>query len=196
MMSRTLAIDHRAGTIVGNIGLRCSSYRAVENLRSFLPAAALASALVFPCLAHAGSDDMLMPISVGGIGNRDLQASTIGFGVGPREDRLHFLFHGRAMVSPRLSAGTGGVKGGFAFVDKPHVHFGVEFGVSAGGGRIDRHSAGLLAAVEPGLFVRLLSDKAGAFHIDGGWYQPLLIRRDGVRGAAMISLGWSPFYGR
>lgn len=100
------------------------------------------------------------------------------------------------MVSPRLSAGMGGVKGGYAFVEKPHVHFGLEFGVSAGGGRLDRRSAGLLAAVEPGLFVRLVAEKIGAIHIDAGWYQPLLIKPDGIRGAAMLTLGWSPFYRR
>jgi len=74
------------------------------------------------------------------------------------------------------------LKGGFAFVEREHVHFGVEFGVSAGGGRLDRHSAGLLAAVEPGLFVRLVSEKIGAVHIDAGWY--------GVVPAAVDQAGW------
>lgn len=165
-------------------------------LRSILPAAVLAGALAIPCTASAGSDDVLMPISFGALGNRELQASMIGFGIGPHEDRLHLLFHGRAMLSPRLSAGMGGVKGGFAFIERKHVHFGIELGVGAGGGRLDKRSAGLIASLEPGLFLRLVSDKIGAVHFDGAWVQPLVVKEGRLGGVAMLSIGWSPFFGK
>lgn len=180
----------------GNFARQRPSYVAVDKLRSFLPAAVLAGALALPCTAQAGSDDMLMPITFGAMGNRDIQASVIGFGIGPHEDRLHMLFHGRAMLSPRLSAGMGGVKGGFAFVERTHVHFGIEIGVGAGGGRIDKRSAGLIATLEPGLFLRLVSEKIGAVHIDGGWMQPLYVKEGRLAGVVMLTLGWSPFYNR
>ena len=63
---------------------------------------------------------------------------------------LSLLFHGRAVVGPTISAGMGGATGGYAFVDREHLHFGVNLGVSFGGGRYRGSSAGLLAAVEPG----------------------------------------------
>lgn len=137
-----------------------------------------------------------MPISLGAVANRDFVASTVGFGIGPYEDRLHFLFRGRAMAGPTLSAGMGGVSGGYAFVEREHVHFGVELGISAGGGRYQGRSAGLLAAAEPSLFLRLVSEKIGAVHLDLGWYQPIHIRHHGVGGAPMIAIAWSPFFGR
>ena len=137
-----------------------------------------------------------MPISVGALGNRQLRATTVGFGIGPYEDRLHFLFHARAMLRPDLSAGVGGVRGGYAFVEREHVHFGIDLGVSAGGGVYRKRSLGLLAAVEPGLFVRLVSERIGAVHFDAGWYQPIVVRSHGIRGAAMLSIAWSPFFGR
>jgi len=137
-----------------------------------------------------------MPISLGAVGNRDFRAATVGFGIGPYEDRLHFLFRGRAMVGPLLSAGVGGVSGGYAFVEREHVHFGIDLGISAGSGRYRGHKAGLLAAAEPSLFLRFVSEKIGAIHFDAGWYQPVYIPHDGVGGAAMLSIAWSPFYDR
>lgn len=137
-----------------------------------------------------------MPISLGAVGNRDFVASTVGFGVGPYEDRLHFLFKGRAMVGPTLSAGMGGVSGGYDFLERDHVHFGVDLGISVGGGRSRGASTGLLAAAEPSLFLRLISEKIGAVHFDLGWYQPVYVRDHGVGGAAMVSIAWSPFFGR
>jgi hypothetical protein len=165
-------------------------------LASLLPLTALALLIALPASARAGGKEVLMPISLGAVGNRDFQASTIGFGIGPYEDKLHFLFHGRAMAGPLLSAGMGGVRGGYAFVEREHVHFGIDLGVSAGSGRYRRRGADLLAAAEAGLFLRFVSEKIGAIHFDAGWYQPVYIREGGVRGAAMLSLAWSPFYGR
>jgi hypothetical protein len=154
------------------------------------------AAVAAPCPAFAGSKEILQPISVGAIGNRELRAATIGFGIGPYEDRLHFLFHARAMVGPTLSAGVGGVRGGYAFVERKHVHVGIDLGVSAGGGLHHKRNLGLLAAVEPGLFVRLVSEKIGAVHFDAAWFQPLVVRTPGLAGAAMLSIAWSPFFGR
>jgi hypothetical protein len=158
--------------------------------------AALAAVLALPCSAFAGSEEVLMPISLGAVGNREFQAATVGFGIGPYEDKLHFLFHGRAMAGPSLSAGMGGVKGGYAFVEREHVHFGIDLGISVGGGRYRGRGAGLLAAAEPSLFLRLVSEKIGAVHFDAGWYQPVYIPDGGVGGAAMLSIAWSPFFDR
>jgi hypothetical protein len=137
-----------------------------------------------------------MPISVGAIGNREIRAGTVGFGIGPYDDRLHFLFHARAIVAPRLTAGVGGVRGGYAFVERKHVHFGIDLGVSAGGGVHRKRNIGFVAAVESGLFVRLVSETIGAVHFDAGWFQPLVVRRHALGGAAMLSIAWSPFFGR
>lgn len=161
-----------------------------------LPSLTLAALLAVPASAAAGDEEVLQPISLGAVGNHDFQAATVGFGIGPYEDRLHFLFHGRAMVGPTLTAGMGGVRGGYAFVEREHVHFGIDLGVSVGGGRYHRRNAGLLAAAEPGLFLRLVSETIGAVHLDLGWYQPVYVREGGVGGAAMVSLAWSPFFGR
>lgn len=164
---------------------------------SILPAVVVVvAAFAVPCVARADADEFMTPISLGGVGNRELQATTVGFGFGPHEDRLHLLFHGRAMVSPRLSAGVGAVQGGYAFVEREHVHFGVALGVSAGSGRHRGRAMGLLAAAESGLFVRLVADKIGAVHFDAGWYQPLYVHERGLPGMAMLSIAWSPFFDR
>lgn len=158
--------------------------------------AALVAVLAPARPAAAGGSEALTPISLGAAGNRDFQAATVGFGIGPYEDQLHFLFHGRAMVGPQLSAGMGGAKGGYAFVEREHVHFGVDLGVSVGGGRYRGRRAGVLAAAEPSLFLRLVSEKIGAVHFDLGWYQPVYVPAGGVGGAAMLSIAWSPFFNR
>ncbi|MCA9711255.1 MAG: hypothetical protein KDK70_35785 [Myxococcales bacterium] len=155
---------------------------------------AVAAVLALPSIASA--DEMLSPISLGAVANRDFQAATVGFGMGPYDDKLHLLFFGRAAVGPTLNAGMGGVSGGYAFVERDHFHFGVDLGVSVGGGRYRGAGAGVLAAAEPGLFMRFLSEKIGAIHVNAGWYQPVYVRHDGVGGAAMLSLAWSPFYDR
>lgn len=164
--------------------------------RAWSLAAVMLSVALAPTIARADPEGILQPISLGAIGNRQLQATTIGFGIGPHDEQVHFLFHGRALVGPRLSAGMGGVKGGYAFVQREHVHFGIELGVAAGGGRLDRKSAGLIATVEPGLFVRFVTKKLGAIHLDGGWMQPLVLKEGRLAGSAMLTLGWSPFYKR
>lgn len=168
----------------------------MTRTKSLPRVAALVATLAIPCSALADADGILTPISLGAIGNRELQASTIGFGIGPAEDRVHVLFHGRAMVSPALSIGVGGVKGGYAFVEREHVHFGIELGVSAGSGRYRKQRVGLLAAAEPGLFLRVVSEKIGAVHIDAAWHQPVYVHRGGLAGAAMLSIAWSPFFGK
>jgi hypothetical protein len=166
-----------------------------RSLALLLPLVAFVAVLAHARPAAAGKE-VLMPISLGAAGNRDFQAATVGFGIGPYEDQLHFLFHARAMVGPTLTAGMGGVRGGYAFVAREHVHFGVDLGVSVGGGRYQGGRAGVLAAAEPGLFLRLLSEKIGAVHFDAGWYQPVYVPAGGVAGAAMVSIAWSPFFGR
>ena len=103
-------------------------------VRSVLLAVTTLAALAPASNALAG-EEVLMPISLGAVGNRDFVASTVGFGVGPYEDHLHFLFRGRAMTGPTLGAGMGGVSGGYDFLERDHVHFGIDLGVSAGGGR-------------------------------------------------------------
>lgn len=166
----------------------------LRSRAGFLLGAPLVAALTLPSTAQA--EDLLSPISLGAWVNRDVQASTLGFGMGPHEDGVDLLFFGRAVVGPTLRAGMGGVSGGFAFVEREHVHFGVRAGVSVGGGRIRDAKAGLLANVEPGLLVRFVSEKIGVIHLDAAWVQPLYIPKGGVKGAAMLSIGWSPFYDR
>ena len=168
----------------------------LRTLFSLSSSAALAVMLTLPGTARANSEEVLHPISLGAIGNRQLQASTLGFGIGPTKDRVHLLFRGRAMLGPAISAGTGGVSGGYALVKREHVHFGIDLGISVGGGRYHGRSAGLLAAAEPGLFVRVVTEKVGILHIDGAWYQPLYVRAGHLGGAAMLSIGWSPFFER
>ena len=55
--------------------------------RLLLAALGFATVLVLPATARA-DEDVLMPISLGAIGNRDFQASTVGFGMGPHDERL------------------------------------------------------------------------------------------------------------
>ncbi len=167
-----------------------------RTIPSLASAAALAVVLAVPGSALAGSAEFIHPISLGAVGNRQLQASTLGFAFGPTEDRVHLLFRGRAMLGPAISAGTGGVSGGVALVKREHVHFGIDLGVSVGGGRYHGRRAGLLAAAEPSLFVRVLTEKIGVLHVDAAWYQPLYVRPGHLGGAAMLSIGWSPFFGR
>lgn len=158
-----------------------------------LPGAAVLAVLA-PCSVASADEGVMSPISLGVMGNRDFQAATVGFGIGPHDEKVSLLFHGRAAVGPVLSAGMGGVTGGYDFIDGEHVQFGVNLGVSMGGGRFRGSSTGLLAAAEPGLFLRLLSEKIGAVHFDAGWYQPVYVREGGVGGAAMLSIAWSPFF--
>lgn len=159
-----------------------------------LPAAALAVVVALPLSGAA--EEPLTPISFGAMGNRQFQAATVGFGIGPYDDQVGLLFRGRAVIGPSVSAGMGGVAGNYAFVEREHVHFGVELGMSVGGGRYRGRSAGLLAAAEPGLFLRLLGDKVGVIHLDAGWYQPVYVPEGGLAGALMVSIAWSPFYDR
>ena len=63
-----------------------------------------------------------------------------------------------------------------------------------GGGRYQGNKSNLLAAVEPGLFVRLLTRKAGAVELGAAWYQPVWVPENGIRGGAMATIAWHPMF--
>ncbi len=149
--------------------------------------------LAAPTSASA-DDHVLAPISMGAIAGPRLLGSTLGAGIGGVDEGRGIELLGRAVLGPGVQLGMGGVRGSYAFVDKDSVHFGVALAATFGGGRYRGQRSNLLAAAEPGLFVRLLMSKAGAVELGAAWYQPVWVPRGGIRGGAMATISWHPMF--
>ena len=166
-------------------------------LRPFAFAAGLAA---FACVAglsstaHADPDGMLTPLSGGVLMGPGLEASTLGFGIGAFDHQRGFEFIGRAALGPDVTIGMGGPRGSFDFIDGDKVQFGLALAATFGGGRYRDRSTKLLAAAEPGVFIRFLTDKIGAIQLDAAWYQPVYIRAGGIRGGLLASIAWHPMF--
>lgn len=182
---------HFAGTFGG----ARASNASLMFLRRFPPVgAALAAACVlFPATASAG-DEFVSPVRIGFMANHRIAAGLVGLGLGAAKERVGFEAFGRAVMSKELTLGIGGARGNYAFVAKNQFHFGVDAGASVGAGRFHAGKSGVLVAAEPGLFARFITKKAGAIHLDLHWWQPFVYRHKDLYGAAMLSIGWSPFF--
>lgn len=154
--------------------------------------ALVASCVLFTASA-ARADEPLTPASGGVLVTREIRAATAGFGLGVYWKRVGGVVFGRAALAERATLGMGGAQGSYALVERKHVHFGPDLAVSFGAGRIEGRKTGLLAAFEPGLFLRFLTKKVGAIQLGANWYQPVRVRPPGPSGGALLTLSWSPF---
>ena len=128
------------------------------------------------------------------IGAKPLQAGTVSVGAGYHLERVSLLAFGRAGMGPDTAIGWGGARGSLALLDRWGVAIGPELAVSAGAGRHLGTKTGLIASIEPGVYLRLKSEAVGAFDLRATWQQPVYAQRDGYRGAVMFSLGWNPAF--
>ena len=149
-------------------------------------------------------DGLLAPVEVGymsGVSARQsggqLHAPTIGTGIGWASGRMGLMVFGRVAAGRQgTRIGWGGLRGFAAVAGNEWFAIGPDLAVSAGAGRDRGRKTGLLAAVEPGVSVRFLTEKAGTLELEARWYQPLAMRKLGWQGAAMLSIAWHPFFSR
>lgn len=166
-------------------------HRHLRRTASYLLVAAAAVVAAQPALAK---DGVLTPISAGTLVGPRLQASTLGLGLGAYDDGRGLEAIGRAALGPGVMIGMGGARGSFNFVDEDRVHFGASLAATFGGGRYRGERTPLLAAAEPGLFLRFITRKAGAVQLNAAWYQPVWMPPGAIRGGLLASIAWHPMF--
>ncbi|MEM6996681.1 MAG: hypothetical protein AAF721_39620, partial [Myxococcota bacterium] len=138
---------------------------------------------------------VLTPISAGALIGPRLQASTVGLGIGGVDDGKGYELIGRAALGPDVQIGMGGPRGSYAFVNEDYLHFGVALAATFGGGKYRDKKTPVLAALEPGIFLRVLTRKVGAFELAAAWYQPVWMPEGSIRGGMLGTLAWHPMFG-
>lgn len=148
--------------------------------------------LLLPDVVWAG-DRVVIPVKAGVLYGRDLRAGVVESGLGVYQDKLGFTAFGRAGVGPNLALGWGGIRLDLVLNKDDRAQLGLGAGVSAGSGKYEGHKAGLLAAVEPGIFGRLLFERL-AVELRADWYQPLYMRPGGVGWGALGTIALTPMF--
>jgi|GEM_PF-2232810 len=147
------------------------------------------------CSDARADDHGLFPVGGGVIVSRDGPASFVTSGLGMEKKGVSVEALGRAVVTQHRSLGLGGVRGGFALLDRKEFQFGLSTAVTVGGGRERGRPVGLVVAAEPGFFARYVPSKKIAFGFGVAWMQPLRVAPEGVQPGVVLTLSVLPGFG-